>query len=72
MLRVVEGYKMDNFKGYIKVKEASEILGVSIMTLHRWDAKGKLKPFRHPVNNYRLYKRNELKGLLKKISKGEK
>ncbi len=62
---------MDNFKGYVKVKEASEILGVSVMTLHRWDMQGKLKPFRHPVNNYRLYKRNELKGLLKKISKGK-
>ena len=63
---------MNNFKGYIKVKEASEILGVSVMTLHRWDAKGKLKSFRHPINNYRLYKMNELEELLEKISKGEK
>ena len=62
---------MTNFKGYAKVKEASEILGVSVMTLHRWDAKGKLKPLRHPINNYRLYKKEELKELLKKISKGE-
>ena len=63
---------MTNFKGYIKVKEASEILGVSIMTLHRWDAKGKLKPFRHPVNNYRLYRTSELKKLLNQISKGKR
>jgi excisionase family DNA binding protein len=69
VLRVVEGYKMDNFKEYVKVKEASEVLGVSVMTLHRWDAKGKLKSFRHPINNYRLYKVNELRKLLKKISK---
>lgn len=63
---------MANFKGYVKVKEASEVLGVSVMTLHRWDAKGKLKSFRHPINNYRLYKMNELEGLLEKVSKGGK
>ncbi|MDD5417077.1 MAG: helix-turn-helix domain-containing protein [Candidatus Aenigmarchaeota archaeon] len=60
---------MTNFKEYIKVKEASEILGVSVMTLHRWDAKGKLKSFRHPINLYRLYKKDELEKLLKKIYK---
>lgn len=62
---------MTNFKGYIKVKEAAEILGVSIMTLHRWDAKGKLKSFRHPINRYRLYKKSDLKKLLKKISRNK-
>lgn len=62
---------MNNFKGYIRVKEASEVLGVSVMTLHRWDARGKLKSFRHPINNYRLYKMNELEGLLERISKRE-
>ena len=60
---------MTNFKGYIKVKEAAEMLGVSVMTLHRWDAKGKLEPRRHPINNYRLYKVSELRKLLKHISK---
>ena len=63
---------MSKFNGYIKVKEASEMLGVSVMTLHRWDAKGKLKPLRHPINNYRLYKRNELERLLKQMLKQEK
>ena len=62
------GFIMTNFKGFIKVKEAAGILGVSVMTLHRWDAKGKLKPRRHPFNNYRLYKRETLKKLLKTIS----
>jgi len=60
---------MTNFKGYIKVKEAAKTLGVSIMTLHRWDAKGKLKSFRHPINNYRLYKATDLNKLLKSIPK---
>lgn len=60
---------MANFKEYITVKEAAELLGVSIMTLHRWDAKGKLKSYRHPINNYRLYKTADLKKLLMRISK---
>ncbi|MDD4874653.1 MAG: MerR family DNA-binding transcriptional regulator [Dehalococcoidales bacterium] len=60
---------MANFKEYLTVKEASEILGVTVMTLHRWDAKGKLKARRHPINNYRLYKKEDLKKVLSKISK---
>ena len=59
---------MTNFKGYIKVRDAAKILGVSVMTLHRWDAKGKLTPKRHPINNYRLYKINDLRKLLKHLS----
>ncbi len=58
---------MTNFKGYVTVKEASDILGVSIMTLHRWDAKGKLKSLRHPINHYRLYKKEELEKLLNRV-----
>jgi len=63
---------MTNFKEYLTVKEASELLGVSIMTLHRWDAKGKLKSYRHPINNYRLYKTADLKKLLKGVSQRSK
>lgn len=59
---------MTNFKGYLTVKQAAEFLGVTIMTLHRWDAKGKLKAMRHPINRYRLYKRSDLEKLLKRIS----
>jgi DNA (cytosine-5)-methyltransferase 1 len=60
---------MTNFKGYIKVKEAADLLGVTVMTLHRWDAKGRLKALRHPINHYRLYKRSDLEKLLKRLSK---
>jgi len=40
-----------------------------VMTLHRWDAAGKLKALRHPINHYRLYKRSDLEKLLKTVSK---
>lgn len=63
---------MTNFKEYLTVKQASEFLGVTVMTLHRWDAKGKLKALRHPINRYRLYKQSDLKKLLKKVSSGKK
>jgi len=63
---------MTNFKGYLTVKEASAFLGVSIMTLHRWDAAGKLKALRHPINSYRLYKKSDLEKLLKRVAKERK
>ena len=60
---------MTNFKGYLTVKQAAEFLGVTVMTLHRWDAKGKLKALRHPINHYRLYNQRDLEKLLQKVSK---
>lgn len=60
---------MANFKEYLTVRQAAEYLGVTVMTLHRWDAAGKLKARRHPINNYRLYKMEDLKKLLNKASK---
>jgi len=56
-------------KGYLKIKEASEYLGVAQSTLRRWDEKGKLKAYRHPISKYRLYRKLELKRLLKSIKK---
>lgn len=50
-------------KGYITVKQASEIFNVSIQTIRRWDSKGKLKAYRHPMNNYRLYKLKDIEKL---------
>ena len=60
---------MVNFKEYLTVKGAAHFLGVTIMTLYRWDAAGKLQALRHPINNYRLYKRNDLEKLLKTVTK---
>jgi MerR family transcriptional regulator, copper efflux regulator len=63
---------MPNFKDYMMVQEAADFLGVTVMTLYRWDAAGKLSPRRHPINGYRLYKKSELERLLKKTSKLKK
>jgi DNA (cytosine-5)-methyltransferase 1 len=51
----------------ITIKEAASLLGVSALTLRNWDNKGKLVAFRHPLNNYRVYKRDDIDALIAKI-----
>lgn len=63
---------LENFKAYFTVKQAAAYLGVTVMTLHRWDASGKLKAHRHPINHYRLYKEGDLNKVLKGVSKKAK
>lgn len=58
-----------NIKDYVTIKEAAELLGVDKTTLRRWDKAGKLKPHRHPINSYRLYKKSDLEAILKGIEK---
>lgn len=57
--------------GFLRVKEAAELLGVSPNTVRSWGEAGKIPEYRHPINNYRLYKEVELKGLLKQLKRSE-
>lgn len=59
-------------KKLISIKEASEILGVSKLTLRNWDRDGKLSAFRHPINNYRVYNIEDIEKIITKIKSGEK
>lgn len=54
-------------EGYVRVKEAAEILGVSPNTVRAWGAAGKISEYRHPANNYRLYRRTDLERVLKQV-----
>ena len=45
---------------YYSIADVADMLSVSKETLRRWDASGKLVPIRHPVNNYRVYHRDQL------------
>jgi DNA-binding transcriptional MerR regulator len=56
----------------IKISEAAKILGVSKLTLRNWDKSGKLVAFRHPINNYRVYRSEDIKNIIKQIESGEK
>lgn len=52
---------------YITIKQASKILGVSTLTLRNWDKNGKLLAHRHPMNNYRVYKIDDLEAVIREI-----
>ena len=54
----------------ITIAEAAEILGVSLITLRRWDASGKFRARRHPINSYRMYAREDVMRLRKQIVQG--
>jgi DNA-binding transcriptional MerR regulator len=56
-------------KGYLKILEAARFLGVTPQTLRNWDKQGKFAPYRHPMNNYRMYKQAELEKILKRVKK---
>lgn len=56
---------------YMTIKDAAKFLKVTGQTLRNWDKLGKLKPHRHPMNNYRLYKKTDLVKLLNKIEKND-
>ncbi|MCD8552486.1 DNA (cytosine-5-)-methyltransferase [Seleniivibrio sp.] len=48
-------------KEYYTLTEVADLLGVSKETLRRWDNSRKLVAVRHPINNYRVFHKSELK-----------
>ena len=60
----------ENLRDYLTVSEAAEFVGVSAATLRNWDRAGKVKAIRHPVNGYRLYRKEYLSSLLEKVKNG--
>lgn len=54
---------------FLTVKEAAAFLGVSPNTIRNWGREAKIPEHRHPINNYRLYRRDDLEGLLKLLQK---
>ena len=59
-------------KKYLTIKEVANLLGVTPVTLRNWDKAGKLKACRNPINNYRVYKPEEIELFLRKIEGGRK
>jgi len=52
---------------YLTIKQASKLIHVTPLTLRNWDKKGILKPYRNPVNNYRVYRLDQIEGFLRKL-----
>ncbi|HLP44265.1 MAG TPA: MerR family DNA-binding transcriptional regulator [Candidatus Nanoarchaeia archaeon] len=49
---------------FLTIKQAAKMLGVTALTLRNWDNSGKFTATRHPINNYRVYKKAEVDMLL--------
>lgn len=49
---------------YLTIRQAAEFLAVSPNTLRNWGREGKVEMHRHPVNGYRLFRREDLQSLL--------
>lgn len=58
-------------RDFIKIHEAAELLGVTEQTLRNWDRAKKLKPVRHPINGYRLYRVADLHSILGELERSE-
>ena len=56
----------------ITIAETAKLLGVSLPTLRRWDDSGKFRARRHPMNGYRMYAKEDVLRLRKRIVEGER
>ena len=52
---------------YLSIKEAAKFLSVSPLTLRNWDKKGALAAYRNPINNYRVYRMDQMELFRRKI-----
>lgn len=52
---------------YLTIHEAAKILHVTPLTLRNWDKNGKLRAYRHPVNNYRVYRIDQIELFLRQL-----
>lgn len=59
-------------RGVLLIAEAAQLLGVSQPTLRRWDASGRLRARRHPINGYRLFDAERVLRLRDEIRSGSR
>lgn len=57
-------------KRYYTIKEAANLIGVTPLTLRNWDKQGKFRAKRNPINNYRVYKSEDLEIFLRRMEGG--
>ena len=62
---------MKKIEEYLQIKQAAKFLGVTATTLRNWERSGKLTSHRHPLNHYRLYKREDLETFLQRIEQSK-
>jgi DNA (cytosine-5)-methyltransferase 1 len=52
---------------YLTIKKAAKLLHVTPLTLRNWDRRGILRPYRHPINNYRIYRLDQIESFLRQL-----
>ena len=57
-------------KRYYSIKEAADLIGVTPLTMRNWDKQGKFRAKRNPINNYRVYKTEDLEIFLRRMESG--
>jgi excisionase family DNA binding protein len=67
-----EEMAVENLRDFLRISEAAEYLGVSPNTLRNWENAGKIAAHRHPVNGYRLFKKEDLDALLNQLQEGRR
>jgi len=67
--RKIHRVKVQTTKKYLTVKEVADLLGVTPLTVRNWDKAGKMKAYRNPINNYRIYKPKDVEFFLQTIKK---
>ena len=58
-------------KNYLTTKDAAKFFGVSRSAIVSWTKKGKLKSYRNPMNNYRIYLLKDLENVVNSIGEKE-
>ena len=58
----------EKLSDYLKTAEAAEFLGVSQNTLRAWAKQGKIPVQVNPLNNYRLFRREDLQAFLDSVA----
>jgi len=56
---------------YITIKDAAKLIHVTPLTLRNWDKRGILKPYRNPINNYRMYRLDQIESFLRRIEQSK-
>ena len=52
---------------YLTIKKAAQLLHITPLTLRNWDKNGKLKAYRYPGNNYRIYRLDQIEAFLRQL-----
>ena len=52
---------------YLTINKAAKLLHVTPLTLRNWDKNGKLRAYRHPSNNYRVYRLDQIESFLRRL-----